>query len=395
MDTVLFFVYSNKYICSDRIEGARRYAEKVGWNIQVVESNNTGDVLDMKGLVDFWKPIGVIAECGGGLSESVHRTLERLPIVYLDEDPCRKNGKALYVNSDSSLVGEIAAKELLALNLPHYAFAGWFKPRFWSEERGKAFADAIKLNGCDCRVFAHPGRADGSHRQKLLRAWLKSLPKPCGIFAANDPVAEEILTIAASAGISVPEELSVIGVDDDHVICERTRPTLTSIKLDFVQGGYICAEMLHRRLRNPQFKSAEAKFGPVFVTRRQSTRRSAQTDRRVARAVEFIRLNACDGIGTTEVAREMGLSRRMAEIAFVRHVGHTIRDEILSARMERVERMLRDPGRDVAAIASFCGWSSGSALRRLFKKLHNGQTMREWRMGALCPERTATVPAKR
>ena len=79
MDTVLFFVYSNKYICSDRIEGARRYAEKVGWNIQVVESNNTGDVLDMKGLVDFWKPIGVIAECGGILSRRRHRVRPRTP----------------------------------------------------------------------------------------------------------------------------------------------------------------------------------------------------------------------------------------------------------------------------------------------------------------------------
>ena len=380
MNTVLFFVYSNKYICADRIEGARQYAEKVGWNIQVVESNNSGKLLDIKGLVDFWRPVGVIAECGGGLSEDVHKTLERLPVVYLDEDPRRKKGKGIYVNSDSSLVAETAARELLALNLHHYAFAGWFKPRFWSEERRKAFATAIRLNGFDCSVFSPPRLEAGARRQKLLRAWLQALPKPCGIFAANDPVAEEVLTLASSAGISVPDELAVIGVDDDHVICERTKPTLTSIKLDFAQGGYLCAEMLHRRLRDPQFECAEAKFGPVFVTRRQSTRRAAQTDRRVARAVEFIRINACEGIGAAEVAKEMGISRRMAEIAFRRHAGRTIQEEILSVRMERVERLLRDPRRDVAQIASFCGWSSGSALRRLFKKFHGGQTMREWRM---------------
>ncbi len=379
MNTVLFFAYSNKYICSDRIEGARRYAEKVGWNIQVVESNNTGQLLNVKGLVDFWKPIGVIAECGGGLSPSFHKVVEKLPLVYLDEDPSRKKDKAIYVNSDSTLVGEIAAKELLTLKLPHYAFVGWLKPRFWSEERREAFTAAIKLNGYDCSVFECPRNADGSRRHELLRTWLQALPKPCGIFAANDPVAEEILTIAASAGISVPDDISVIGVDDDTVICERTRPTLTSIRLDFGQGGFICAEMLDRRIRNPKFRSATAKFGPVVVTRRQSTQRFSQTDRRVTRAIEFIRLNACDGIGTSEVAKEMGLSRRMAELAFRRKTGRTIRDEIQSVRMAHVERLLLDPSRDSASIATFCGWASGSALRRLFKDLHGGLSMREWR----------------
>jgi len=95
--------------------------------------------------------------------------------------------------------------------------------------------------------------------------------------------------------------------------------------------------------------------------------------------MEFIRLNACDGIGTSEVAKEMGLSRRMAELAFRLKTGRTIRDEIQSVRMAHVERLLRDPSRDAASIATFCGWASGSALRRLFKELHGGLSMREWR----------------
>ena len=378
-DTVLFFVYSNRYSCADRIEGARQYADRVGWRIQVIERNNADSPLDVKGLVDFWKPVGIIAECGGGIPEISRKTVGRIPLVYLDEDPNGKKGRALYVNSNSAQVGEIAAKELLALDLPHYAFVGWRRRRFWSEARKAAFMDAVRLHGRDCAVFKCPQRVDDAFRRERLLSWIKALPKPCGVFAANDPVGEEVLTLAASAGLSVPDELAVIGVDDDQMICERTRPTLSSIKLDFGQGGYICAEMLDRRIHDPRFTSAAAMFGPSFVTRRQSTRRIAQTDRRVASAVEFIRLKACDGIGTPEVAREMGLSRRMAEIVFRRHAGRTIRDEIQFARMERVESLLLDPDRDISAIAAFCGWTSDSALRRLFRELHGGQSMREWR----------------
>ena len=377
--TVLFSVYSNKYICANRIDGARRYAERAGWDIQVVERNSTDRPLDVKGIIDFWKPIGVIAECGGGLPEITRRTLCGVPCVYLDENPDGGNGRGLYVNSNSTRIGEIAAKELLALNMPNYAFVGWKRPRFWSVERGRSFASALKLHGRGCIAFDCPPETPELQRRELLAQWIRSLPKPCGMFAAHDPVGAEVLTLAASAGISVPDELAVIGVDDDPIVCERTRPTLSSIMLDFEQGGYICAELLDRRIADPLFRCARSKFEPVFVTRRQSTRHFALTDCRVAKAVEFIRRRACDGIGTCEVAQQMGLSRRMAELAFRRHTGRTIHDEIQTVRMERVERLLLNPRQDIAAIAGLCGWASCSVLRKLFKERHDGLSMREWR----------------
>lgn len=377
--TVLFFVYSNKYICADRIDGARRYAEKAGWNIQVIERNGGDTPLDIGGIIDFWKPVGVIAECGGGIPEISCRTLGRVPCVYLDDNPGKTRGRGLYVNSDSAGVGELAAKELLALGLRHYAFVGWRRPRFWSEERRASFDGALKLHGCSCTAFDCPASASEIQRRERLREWLKALPKPCGLFAVHDPVGEDVLTLAAASGISVPDELAVIGVDDDTVVCERTTPTLTSIRLDFEQGGYICAELLDRRLHDPGFTGARFKYEPVFVTRRQSTRRFAQTDRRVSRAVEFIRRRACDGICAADVAREMGVSRRMAEMLFGRFARRTMHEEITAVRMERVERLLSNPRQDISAIAGLCGWTSGSSLRKAFKDAHNGLSMREWR----------------
>lgn len=378
MNTVLFFVYSNKYICANRIAGARRFAERHGWDVQVVERNNKR--LDVKGVIDFWKPIGIIAECAGGVPEISRKTIGKIPLVYLDEDPDGEKGRALYVNSDNRQVGEVAAKELLSLDLPHYAFVGWQEPRFWSEIRRKAFQQAVKLHGKDCSVFTCPPKTTAAKRTKLLGAWLKSLPKPCGIFAAHDPVAEEVLQQATVQGLSVPGDLAVVGVDDDPIICERTSPSLTSVGLDFEQGGYLCAQLLNERIRDPKLTSARQTYGVTSVTRRLSTRRFKQSDRRVTQAITYIRRTACEGVTVPMVAAVMGLQRRMAEIVFRRETGHSIHDEILDVRLERVENLLRNPRQEITAIAQICGWKSSAALRSAFLSRY-GKSMRDWRAG--------------
>lgn len=379
-ETVLFFVYSNRYDCANRIEGARRYAEKAGWEIQVIERNNVGRRLDVKGIVDFWKPIGVIAECAGGIPEISRETIGEIPLVYLDEDPRGVKGKGIYVNSDSVRVGELAAKELLLLDLPNYAFVGWRRSRFWSEDRRMAFESALKLHGYAPWSFCAPPRVTELRRRKMLAEWLKTLPKPCGIFAANDATAEEVCTMASSFGISIPDDIAVIGVDDNPLICERTKPSLSSIRVDFEQGGYICAELLDRRIRDPHFTQASFTYGTVLVARRGSTRRMVYTDRRVVKALEYIRKNACEGIGTADVAAVMEMSRRMAEVIFRRQLNRTVHEEIVLARLERAKLLLSNPRQDISAIAGLCGWASESVLRKTFKERF-GVSMREWRAG--------------
>jgi LacI family transcriptional regulator len=212
----------------------------------------------------------------------------------------------------------------------------------------------------------------------MLAEWLKSLPRPCGIFAANDATAAEVCTMASSFGISIPDELAVIGVDDDPIICERTKPSLSSIRVDFEQGGYICAELLDRRIHDPHFTQASFTYGTVLVARRGSTRRMACMDRRVVKALEYIRKNACEGIGTTDVAAVMDVSRRMAEAIFRRKLNRSIHEEIVLARLERAKLLLCNPRHDISSIAGLCGWSSESVLRKTFKERF-GVSMREWR----------------
>lgn len=379
MKTILFFVFSNKYICANRIDGVSRYAEKAGWRVQVIERNSGEKALDVMRIVDFWQPAGVIAECGGGMPEISRRTLGNLPVVYLDEDPCGQKAPALFVNSDAVQIGEVAARELLALRLKHYAFLGFQRKIHWSERRRDAFVRAIKLHGYEVDAFEAAAGDDDMRRREKLRRFLKALPKPCGLFAVNDPAGEEALELAALEGIDVPRELAVIGADDDAVICERTKPSLSSIGIDFEYGGYLCAELLDRAMHEPSFAAARVEYGATGVIHRESTRRAAAAERRVAAAMEFIRRNAADSIGTDDVAKAMGLSRRMAQIVFKKYTGLTIHEELTNERMKNVERLLRNPRQDIGAIAGLCGWSSSALLRKLFKASHDGLSMREWR----------------
>ncbi len=382
MNTVLFFVCTNRYSCDDRISGAMRYAERRGWDIQVIERNNQR--LDVSGIIDFWKPIGIIAECGGGMPELSRETVGDVPLVYLDEDPNGVKGCALYVNSNNVQVGEVAAKELLSLDFGNYAFVGWRETRFWSEERRKAFQAALRLHGKDCSIFDCPATVSDAVRRKMLGAWLKALPKPCGVFAVHDPVADEVLRQATVLGIRVPEDIAVVGVDNDQIICERTTPSLTSIGLDFEQGGYLCAQLLDERIKNPMISDIRLMFGVTSLTRRLSTRlfRRNQSDCRVVQAINYIRRTANEGVTVPMVAAVMGLQRRMAEIVFRRETGHSIHDEIRDVRLERVENLLRNPRQEITPIAQLCGWKSPGALRATFLARH-GKSMRSWRNEAI------------
>ena len=123
--TVLFLI--DRASGADRVAGARRFAAKRGWNVQVVD--HTVSRMDVKGVVDFWKPLGVIADCGGFYPEVSRKTVGRVPLVYMDEDPDGGKGRGLYVVADSHRIGDLAARELLSLDLDHYAFVPWRHPR--------------------------------------------------------------------------------------------------------------------------------------------------------------------------------------------------------------------------------------------------------------------------
>ncbi len=375
MKTVLFFASATRHSCRKRVAGVQRYFSNSDIQVQVVESNYHH--INVKKVIDFWNPIGCIAECGSDMNEFRPEIFGNIPTVYLDRDPSLKGMIRFSVNADLKSSAEIAAKELLALDFDDYAFVGFQLPLFWTKEREKAFCEAIKLNGRKCHVFDRTEKP-GIRRLEALRKWLKALPKPCGILAAYDGTAEEILAACSQENIRVPEDVAVMGIDNNEEICENTKPTLSSICPDFENAGFICGELLDLQLRDPKAKGENRKFGILGVVKRRSTTVFKHTDAKVTAAVEYIRMHASDGIGVNDVVAQMGCSRRTAEVRFASLMGHTIQTEIRNVRMATAFAMLRNPRQAIEGIANLCGYDSDSTLRYAFKA-KTGMSMREWR----------------
>ena len=379
MKTILYFQSQSKINAAEKLGGVRKIAVKLGWHIQMVEGLPSRKRL--LALLDFWRPIGAILECGGTSATVDPAIFGAFPVVFLDHDPSSLPKNTFCVTHDSAATGRMAAQELLRGEARSFAFVPYPEYRFWSEERERGFVSALTLNGYGCRVFqgrhAH-GDSTGYHRE--LRKFIASLPKPCALFAANDHTAAQVLTAAAFAGIKVPEELSVIGVDDFVDICEHTEPTLSSVKPDFHHGGSLAALLLEARLRDKsRFKGSRRRtFGPLQVVRRASTRKLVAQDPAVADALELIRHEACSGLSAQEVLKNFPCSRRQAEVRFRKAVGRSVLDEIHAARLEFAKHLLSEGTMALKAISDFCGFDHPNSLRKFFKK-QTGMTMTEWK----------------
>lgn len=379
MKTVLYLQSS---LCrSNRAElsGALRYAKEAGWHLQVVGYGNSFASINPDGrekdvrrkvaeLAGFWNPLGFIMECGNTNVLLSPSDFKDLPVVFLDRHPSSlPNSKGVTISSDATAIADAAARELLSLECASYAYAGWIRSTVWSKERRARFEDAMRLNGKLCRfIDCRSKSADVTDIPGLVAAELAQLPKPCGVFTANDFIGEQVLAAAVSAGISVPTELAVIGVDNDETTCENTCPTLSIILPDYEHAGYLSVSMLDRLIKRSRPAPSSEVFGPMAVIRRASTRIWHHRDKRVPAAVELIRHKACEGLRARDVVASMGCSRRLAELRFREATGHSILEEILSIRLECARHLLRRTSMPVAEVARACSYASPESFRKLF-----------------------------
>lgn len=375
MKTILFFSSASRHSCRKRVAGVRRFFANTDIQVQVIEGNY--QKINVAKVLDFWKPVGCIAECGSDKESFTPASFGSIPVVYLDKDPAQKDGVRFSVNADLEGSAILAAKELLTLDLPCYGFVGFRKDLYWSRGREKAFSEALALNGRTCQIFNNTTDPT-MKRMTALRKWLKSLPKPCGLFAAFDGTAEEVLSACQLENIAVPQDIALLSVDNNEEICEQTTPTLSSICPDFEKAGYLCGELLTLQLHNPKAAAESRTFGLMGIVRRQSTIRSGKGDQKVAEAMEYIRQNACRRIHVRDVAKFMGCSKRTAELRFLQFTQHTIAEEIREIRLTRAFSLLRKPNQAIESIANLCGYASDSTLRYAIK-VRTGLSMRAWR----------------
>ncbi|MGN0855458.1 MAG: substrate-binding domain-containing protein [Kiritimatiellia bacterium] len=387
METILLFQHVDSYAARLRLEGITDFAKEVGWNVQAYEENV--DARQLAEIQSFWHPVGAILSPYNGIEEYDASLFSPESTVLLDSFPPAGMEKFATVITDSSRVAELAARELMQSDLAAYGFVPWPQRRIWSENRFFTFSKIMARRGIKPQAFApsRPGLSMQELQQEMGR-WVRALPKPCGVLAANDRIATHFLNACRIAGVEVPFECVVVGVDDNDKLCEGVNPTLSSIGLNFRASGYRAAEMLHALLHGRLDGKPIESTPPTGFTRRNSSRVFLKTDRAVLQASETIRAKACSGLSSREVLSIFPCSRRLAEIRFRNATGHSILGEIRAVRIENAKRLLANPRQRLDAVAGECGYRSDTTFRRVFKA-ETGMTLRQWQKYCRSPREGA------
>ncbi len=375
MKKILVFLTSTDNVRNEVMAGIGEFARGTDW--ELVRIAFDGSPLPVRELINFWSPAGCIVEAtGDGITRETipKRAFGNIPVVYIGGDAEVVPQGATCVIHDASTAGSIAARELISLGLDDFAFVGAFGKN-WSRRREESFADALRMNGKRLsKIDVHLGGRDNIR----LKTWLEKLTKPCGLFAADDSIAAMVVSLCRLHGISVPDDVSIIGVDDNTALCESTKPTLSSIHPDFRQGGRLAARLLARKLSGQRKVQESTLFAISGIVRRGSTRRTKRRDDCVAEALE--RIWSPDGMHLTpkEVVEIFPCSRRNAEIRFRRATGHSIHEEIMTMRIDAAKKLLAETVLPVSSVAAQCGYSSIAHFRDAFRSA-TGSNPLAWR----------------
>lgn len=302
-----------------------------------------------------------------------------VPVVVCDLEKSQSDVGFTGIQYDRTTAAHKAMNALFSLDLPNYAFAGYHRPCEWSVRRESVFREMMESRGMTPLTYSFRRRKRLTEYFHGLQSWLLNLPRPCGIFAVNDEVGDYVTTLAGWMGISVPDSLAVVGIDNDVDRCENTHPPLASVPPDSVRSGRLAVDFALQLLTNPAKKPSPVSYGAGAVVARGSLRRFRQHDSAAARAMEFIRVHATDRkMGLNAVADAIGLPVCTARMRFKKYAGHSIFEEIENQRFLHACSLLRKRNNKIMHIHESCGYGCEKALRNVFVK-RTGLTPSEWR----------------
>lgn len=361
----------------EMLQGVLQYAQEHGpWRIY--QQENRPWLYQLQDLKQ-WGCDGIVAADHHSAEEARQIAGLGIPVVVLlQPQPMRQPSYPLHpfpcVLWDSAAIGGMAAGYFIDRHYSQFAFVGDTHPEtYWSLDRERSFRKALRKAGhrvCQCYgACSDKEQRDWAAERPRMEAWLKSLPKPIALFAPNDRRGKQVLDACMDAGVSVPDEVAVLGVDNDEWICEASVPTLSSIQCDPRPAGYRIAEHLDLLMRGKRLKKREYLVEPIRVVTRQSTEWTAIADQKMASALRYIQINTQNPrLRVTDVARSCGLSRRATEIRFRNATGRTVRAEIEHVRLERLRALLVESDLTIGEIAKSCGFDCLTHLGRIFRK---------------------------
>lgn len=267
--------------------------------------------------------------------------------------------------------GKLAADYLLGLGLKHFAFYSGPDSFLWSIKRGKSFGSRIRKAGFKVHNYRLPvtkGVDAWDGEISYLIRWLKSLPKPVGIVAWNDERGQNIIDACIAANIRVPDEIAILGMDNDELVCDLCPVPLSSIVFNHERVGYEAAALLHQMIKQKIIRN-NIHLKPLYVAARKSTDIMQIEDEDIADAIKFIKDNAGRNLTVREVVNQLSISQRTIQKKFRKYRNRPLHDEIRFRRVERVCRMLEETNLSVSEIANTLDFSEVSDLNRCFRKM--------------------------
>ncbi len=346
------------------LRGIMAYRREHGpWAIYLSE-HNRGDRPPR--WLKHWDGHGIIARIENPSIADALRPL-RIPIV--DVSAARLIPSLPWFETDDGAIAHLAAEHLIERGFRNFGYAG--DARFnWSDWRCEHFQHCIRAAGRSCAVY-RPSRGfalDDEDQVDDLARWIRTLPRPVGIMACYDLRGQQVLDACRRIDAAVPDEVAVIGVDNDDLLCELSEPPLTSVIPNTQKTGYEAARLLDSLMVGGCVKGETHLIPPVGIATRQSTDVLAIDDTHVARAIHFIRTHACEGIKVRDVLKAVPHSRTLLESRFKRLLGRTPHEEILRVRLARVKQLLVETDLTLEEIADRSGFPHTEYLSVAFRR---------------------------
>lgn len=346
-------------------QGIADYAQKTGWRLCAITTRD-------KMIPWGWQGEGILA--WEGMDENLTRfVLEaKLPTVHFSFR--RPELGFPRVLCDHAAAAKLVAEHFLARGFKHFMY--YSARENWAfEENGHAFASILRQAGCDCdwiRWQNSPafttGHTQWRDKRRWLAAQLKGAPKPLALFAATDDHALEILEVCETSGIRVPEEVSVIGVDNSLSVMEALRTPISSVDMNFTMLGYKGAELLDQLIQGKHPPAGPIRVPPTGLVERKSSDLLAINHPGLAHCLQYLWGNCHKPIGVTDLARAAGMSRSGLHGAFMMHIGRSPGAELHRARIETAKKLLAGSKRKLDEVAQLCGYQNANSLWVAFRK---------------------------
>ena len=337
-------------------------------------------LIGIPGVVQWAKSWGADAVIGQFEETDDVDLFAKNGIVAVAQDYKQRFATIPNITADYIGTGRMAARYYIERGFRHFGFFG-FSHVCWSDERLEGFRQEIEAAGYGDSLYTYNMQDIDNlwyYERDQLSRWLRSIPKPIGVMACDDNQGNNLVEACHAAGIKIPYELSVMGVDNDELLCSLGSTPLSSIQVNIEEGGYKTAELIERRVLDPDTPLENIVMRPVKIVGRISTASFATNDVQIQKAVKFIHQNDMRKISVEDVMEKVALSRRLLERRFKSVTGQTLYQYITDLKMKRFAQMMLDSDEPLISIAIALGETDTKSISRRFKQIY-GCNPAQWR----------------